>query len=71
MYERGGTHTLQICQLGVVRVIEPRRDRNGVVGMKDVRRRRIVDDYGVSNRPSKLAEIFDVIALMVVTGLSE
>lgn len=38
-------------------VIEPRRDRHGVVGMEDVRCRRIVNDDGVCDRATKLGQI--------------
>lgn len=40
-----------------VRVIEPRRDGNGVVDVEDVRCGRVVDNDALAHRSSKLREI--------------
>jgi hypothetical protein len=44
----------EVRQLCVVRVVEPRRDRDRVIRMEDVRRRRVVDDDRIANRPAQL-----------------
>lgn len=46
----------QVGQLGVMRVIEPRRHRYSIVWVEDVRCRRVVEDDSVLNRASELRE---------------
>ena len=62
---------LKICQFGIMRIIEPTRYRNGVIRMEDIGSRRIIDNDSFSYWSTKLRKIFDVIAFVVVTRLSE
>lgn len=64
-------HGDQVEKLIVVCVAEPAADRDGVLRVEDVARRRVVDDDGLPQVTPDLAEIFDVIALMVVATLPE
>ena len=54
-----------------MRVVKPRRDRNGVIGMEDVRCWRVVDDDGLLELAPDLRQILDVVALVVVAAFSE
>ena len=47
----------EVVQLGIVGVIEPRRDGDRVVRMEDVGRGRIVNDDGVLDRTAELREV--------------
>lgn len=62
---------LEVGQLCIVGIVEPARDRDGVVGMEDVRSWRVVDDDRLSYRSPQLAEILYVVALVVVARLAE
>lgn len=62
---------LQVREFCVVRIVKPARDRDGVVWVEDVACRRVVDDDGVAYWPPELAEVFDVVALVVVARLAE
>lgn len=42
-----------------------------MLGMEDVRGRRIVDDDSILEIPPDLRQVFDVVALVVVAALSE
>jgi hypothetical protein len=54
-----------------VGIVEPGRDRYGIVWMEDVGRRGIVKDDCVCDRPAELREIFDVVAFMAEAALAE
>lgn len=45
---------LQIRQFRIVRIVEPTRYRDSIVGMEDVGSGGIVDDDGFANRSAKL-----------------
>lgn len=47
----------EVAQLRVVWVVEPRRDGHGIVGVEDVRRRRVVDDDRFVDRSAELREV--------------
>ena len=49
-----GQEGYQIGQLGIVGVVEPGRDGDGVIGVEDVRCRRIIEDDGICNGPAEL-----------------
>lgn len=61
----------QVEKFVVVGVGEPAADGKGVLRMKDVRRRRVIDNDGVLQVSSHLGEILDVVALVIVAALSE
>ena len=61
----------KVRQLGVVRVVEPCRDWHGVVRMENVRSGRVVEDDAPFHVSTELRKVFDVIALVIVTALSE
>lgn len=61
----------EIEQFVVVRVREPAADRNRVLRVEDVRRRRIVDDDGVLQIAAHLRQVLHVVTLMVVAALPE
>ena len=61
----------QIRELVVVSVAEPAADRHRVLRVEDVARWRIVDDDGLWKVSAEHAEVFDVVAHMVVTAFSE
>jgi hypothetical protein len=42
----------QVRELGVVGIIKPRRDRNRIIGVKDIRSRGVVQDDGISDGAS-------------------
>jgi hypothetical protein len=50
-------HLLQIGQFRIVRVGKPRRDRDGIVGMENVRSGRVVDDDRFAERSAELRQI--------------
>ena len=50
---------------------KPTADGHSMLGVEDVRRRRVVNDDGVLEISSDLREILDVVALVVVTALAE
>ena len=54
-----------------MRVAEPAADGHGVLWVEDVARRRVVDDDRLPQITSHLAEILDVVALMVVAAFSK
>lgn len=54
-----------------MRIRKPTADWHSVLGMKDVGRRRIVDNNRILELPSNLREVFDIIALVVVAAFSE
>ena len=41
-----------VCQLCIVWIVEPRRDRDGVVRMEDIRSRGVIQYYGISHGPA-------------------
>jgi len=47
----------QVGEFGVVRVVEPRRDRDGVVRVEDVGGGRVVDDDRVFHGATELGEV--------------
>lgn len=51
---KGGASRLR---QGNSRVVEPTTDRNGIVRVEDVARRRVVDDDRIANRPAELRKI--------------
>ena len=59
----------QIQQLIVVSIGEPAADRDSVLGVEDVGRRRVVDDYRVLQIAADLGQILDVVTLVVVAAL--
>ena len=61
----------EVEKLVVVRVAEPAADRNGVLWMEYIAGGRVVDDDGLTEVTANLAQVLHVIALMVVTALSE
>jgi len=50
---------------------EPTADRNGVLGVEDVRRWGVIDDDGFSKISADLGKIFDVVSLVIVATFSE
>lgn len=50
---------------------EPTADRHSVLRMEDVRGRRVVNDNSILEVPADLGKILDVVALVVITALSE
>jgi hypothetical protein len=54
-----------------VRIGKPTADRDGVLGVEDVRSRRVVNDNGILEVSPNLGQILDVVALVVVATLSE
>lgn len=52
-------------------VREPTADRDGVLGVEDVRRRGVVYNDGIFQVSTDLGEVLDVVALVVVAALSE
>lgn len=57
-------HLRQVCkhadhvhQFGVVRIVEPRGHRDGVLWVKDVGGGRVVDDDAVVDRPPQLRQV--------------
>ena len=54
-----------------MRIREPAADGNGVLGVKDVGRRRVVDNDRLLQVAPDLREILDVVALMIIAALSE
>lgn len=61
----------EIEQFVVVRVTEPTADRDCMLRVEDVTRRAVVNNDRVLEVASDLAEILDVVALMIVAALSE
>ena len=61
----------QIRQFIVVSITEPAADRDGVLWVEDVAGGGVVDDDGFAKISADLAEIFDVVALVVVAALTE
>ncbi len=59
-------HGDQIQKLVVVGVGEPRRDRDSVLRVEDVGCRGVVNNDCLAERSADLAEIFDVVSLVVV-----
>ena len=56
----------EVHQLVVMSVGEPRGNRHGVLRMEYVRRGGVVDDDCLAERTTDLAQILDVVALVVV-----
>jgi len=54
-----------------VRIIEPTRHGNSIVGMEDVGRGGVVDNDGLSDGPAELRQVLDIVALVVITRLAE
>lgn len=54
-----------------MRVAEPAADRYGMLGVEDVARGRIVDDDRLPQIAAHLAQILDIVALVVVAALSK
>ena len=54
-----------------MRIREPAADGNGVLRMKDIGRRRVVDDDRLLQVAADLREILDIVALMIIAALSE
>ena len=54
-----------------MRVAKPTANRYGVLRMEDVAGGRVIDDDGLSKISANLAQILDVIALMIVAAFSE
>lgn len=61
----------QVKQLVVVGVGEPATNGDRVLGMENVRRRRVVDDDGVFQVSSHLRKILDVVSMVIVAALAE
>jgi hypothetical protein len=61
----------EIQELIVVRVREPAAYRQCMLRVEDVGRWRIVDDDGVLEISSYLGKVLDVVALVVIAGLTE
>jgi hypothetical protein len=61
----------QIEQLVVVGVREPTADRHRVLGVENVRSRRIVDNYCVFEVAPNLGQVLYIVALVVVATLAE
>ena len=61
----------EIEQLVVMCVAEPTADGDSVLWVENVRCRRVIDDYGLFEISTHLRKVFDVVALVVVTTLSE
>ena len=57
---------LQVCQFGIVWVVEPARDGHGVVWVEDVRCWRVVNDDCLAYGPAELRQVLDVVALVIV-----
>ena len=64
-------HRYQVEKFIVVRVAEPAANRYSMLWVEDVACRRIINDDGFSQIASNLAEILDVVALVIVTAFSE
>lgn len=56
-----GQERTEIRQFGVVRVVEPGRDGNGIVRMEDVRSRRVVYDDAGMNFSSELRQVLEYV----------
>ena len=52
-------------------IAEPAADRHSVLWVKDVTRRRIVDNDGVLELAADLTEILDIVSLVVVAAFAE
>ena len=50
---------------------KPTADRYGMLGVENVRSRRIVDDDGFLKISANLGQIFDVVSLVIVTTFPE
>lgn len=50
---------------------EPTANRDGVLRVKDVRSRRVVNDDGVLEVTANLRQVLDVVALVIVATLAE
>lgn len=61
----------QIEQFVIVRIREPTADRHRVLGVENVRSRRVVDDYCVLEVAPNLGQVLYVVALMVIATLAE
>lgn len=61
----------QVEQLLVLRVVVPRHDGNGLLGLKHVRRRRVVEDDCVLGGPANLAHVFGEDSLHVGAVLTK
>lgn len=64
-------HGDEVQKLIVVRVAEPAANRDSVLGVENVARGRIVDDDGLAEVSADLAEVFDIVALVVVAAFAE
>lgn len=54
-----------------MRIAEPTANWDSVLRMEDVARRRVVDDDRLFEISAYLAQIFDVVALMIVAAFAE
>ena len=54
-----------------MRVAEPAADGDGVLGVEDVARRAVVNDDGLAQVAADHAEVFHVVALVVIAALAE
>lgn len=54
-----------------MRIGEPTANRHCVLRVEDVAGGRVVDDDRLLEIPADLAEVFDVVALVIVAGLAE
>jgi hypothetical protein len=61
----------QVEELVIMSIGEPAANRYGMLGMKDVGSRRIVDDDGFSEISPNLGKIFDIVSLVVITTFTE
>ncbi len=54
-----------------MRIAEPTANGNGVLRVEDVARRRVIDDNRVLEISAHLAQVFDVVPLMIVATFAE
>jgi hypothetical protein len=54
-----------------VSIREPAADRNSVLRVENIRRRRVVDDDRVLQVAANLRQVLDVVALVVVAAFSK